>query len=242
MKKIVIIPAFNEEARIAAIIGKIHSIDNALEIAVIDDGSKDNTAHSASSAGAVALRLPFNMGYGVALQTGYKYAYENGYDIVIQLDADGQHDPKYIPDMIAALLKNSDDVIVGSRFKVKTGYRASLVRRMGIFFFGRIVSMIMMKKMTDPTSGYQAIRSRVLPFLISESFPNDYPDADLLIMLYYEGFKIEEFPMEMYSDPKNKSMHKGFFKNIYYVFKMLLSIFLVVISVKFFRNRRQICL
>ena len=241
MKKIVIIPAYNEEKRIADIIFKIKSIDKDITIAIIDDGSLDNTAEVSKTSGAIVLKLPFNMGYGNALQTGYKYAYENGYDIVLQMDGDGQHDPKYIPFMIETLTKNNTDVIIGSRFKNKSGYKTSFARIAGIKFFSLIVSIILKKKITDPTSGYQAIKARVLPFLVSEAFPYDYPDADLLIMLYYEGFKISEFGMQMHSDPKSKSMHKGILRNIYYIFKMLMSIFLIVISVKIFHNRRQKC-
>lgn len=236
MKKIVIIPAYNEEKRIAEIINNIKSIDKDLKIAVIDDGSSDNTALNAISAGAVVIKLPFNIGYGSALQTGYKYALENGFDIVVQMDGDGQHDPKYIPEMINTLIKNNVDVLIGSRFKVKTSYKTTFARRIGIILFSKIVSLIIKKRVTDATSGYQVIRATVLPFLVSESFPIDYPDADLLIMLNYEGFKIEEFPMKMHSDPKSKSMHKGFLKNIYYIFKMLMSIFLLVISIKFFKS------
>jgi glycosyltransferase involved in cell wall biosynthesis len=239
MKKIVIIPAFNEEKKIAGIISAIKSCDDELEIAVIDDGSSDNTYGAAKLAGASALRLPFNMGYGNALQTGYKYAYSKGFDIVLQMDGDGQHDPAYIPSMIKTLLEADLDVLIGSRFKQKSGYKTSFARKAGIVFFGLIVSAILKKRITDPTSGYQAIRSSVLPFLVSEAFPNDYPDADLLIMLHYEGFKVDEFAMQMKSDPKDKSMHKGILKNIYYIFKMLMSIFLIVISVKIFNRKKK---
>lgn len=242
MKKIVIIPVYNEEKRIAGIIGKIRAAVKTTDIAVVDDGSTDSTSDIAKSAGATVLKLPFNMGYGTALQTGYKYAYENGYDVLVQMDGDGQHNPDYIPQMLERLAKNGSDVIVGSRFKAKTGYKTSFARRAGIAFFSVIVSAIMKKRITDPTSGYQAIKSQVLPFLISESFPNDYPDADLLIMLYYEGFNVDEFAMNMQSDPKSKSMHRGMLKNIYYIFKMLMSIFLVVISIKISRGRRKKCL
>lgn len=237
MRKIIIIPAFNEEKRIAEIISRIKDLYSDLKIVIVDDGSSDNTSETSLNAGAVVLKLPFNMGYGNALQTGYKYAYENNYGLVLQMDGDGQHDPKYIPEMLDAIENNDADIIIGSRFKVKSNYKASFSRRAGIAFFSLIVSAILHKKITDPTSGYQAIRGSVLPFLISESFPNDYPDADLLIMLHYKGFKIEEMPMEMYANPKNKSMHKGFLRNIYYIFKMLMSIFLIVISIKIFNSR-----
>ncbi len=240
LKKLIIIPAYNEEKRISQIITKIKSIDDLiaknLTIAVIDDGSCDNTYMNAKNSGAIVLKHPFNMGYGSALQTGYKFAQENKFDVIVQMDGDGQHDPKYIPEMINLLTKNQNiDILIGSRFKNNTNYKTSLARKIGIIVFSKIVSLFIRKKITDATSGYKAIKSKVLPFLVSESFPTDYPDADLLIMLNYKGFNIEEFSMEMSSEPKSKSMHKGFLNNLYYIFKMFLSIFLTVISIKIFR-------
>lgn len=239
MKKIVIIPAFNEEKKIAGIICAIKSCCSDLDIVVVDDGSSDNTHGAAKLAGAISLKLPHNMGYGNALQAGYKYAYLQGYDIVLQMDGDGQHDPAYIPAMIKTLIENDIDVLIGSRFKEKSGYKTSFVRKAGILFFGLIVSAILKKRITDPTSGYQAIKSSVLPFLVSEAFPSDYPDADLIIMLHYEGFKVDEFAMKMKSDPRNKSMHKGIVTNIYYIFKMLMSIFLIIMSFKIFKGQKK---
>ena len=239
MKKAIIIPAFNEEKRIQKLISEIKLISEDYEIIVIDDGSNDNTANAALSAGAVVISHPFNLGYGSALQTGYKYALKNYFDIIVQMDADGQHDPKYIPQMIDILANQDIDVLIGSRFKNKTNYKTTLARKLGIKLFSAITSLIIKKKITDATSGYQAIKAKVLPFLVSEFFPSDYPDADLLIMLDYNGFKIEEFAMEMYPDSQNKSMHKGFLKNIYYIFKMLISIFLLIISINFFKKNNN---
>ncbi|MFA5090828.1 MAG: glycosyltransferase family 2 protein [Candidatus Omnitrophota bacterium] len=242
MKTIVIIPAYNEEARIGGVIRGIVGLDIGLDIVVVNDGSFDGTCGCAKTEGAAVLNHPINMGYGAALQTGYKYALENGYDIVVQMDGDGQHDPKYIPYMLDASSKEDVDVVIGSRFKQDSGYQAPVLRRLGMIFFGILVTLVTRRKTTDPTSGYQAIRRRVLPFLASEEFPCDYADADLLIMLYYNGFTTAEFPMQMYLNERGKSMHSGIPGNLYYVFKICLSIFLTVVRENLKRGRREKCL
>jgi len=242
MRKLAIIPAYNEETNIASVIKNIKKTDPELEIVVINDCSCDKTVICAKEAGVIVLNHPFQMGYGIAIQTGYKYALENKYDIIVQLDGDGQHDPKYIPEMIRILNGKATDVVIGSRFKKKTQYKTPIARRIGIIFFGFIASMITHKEITDPTSGYQVIDKKVLPFLVSEYFPCDFPDADFLIMLHYASFKIQEIPMEMYPSRSHKSMHRGIIKNLYYIFKMCLSITLTVVRGKVEIERRAGCL
>lgn len=230
-KVLISIPAYNEEANIATTVKNIKSATrrNNWDILVIDDGSKDKTYLEAKKCGTVVLRHPFNMGYGVAIQTGYKFALEEGYDILVQIDADGQHDPKYIKEMIKTLRREKLDVVIGSRFRKHTNYHASVTRRIGMILFSTIVSLVTKRKVTDSTSGYQVIDKKVLKFLCSDSFPCDYPDADLLIMLYFAGFKVDEIPMKMYENKTGKSMHGGIVKNFYYVLKMSLSIFTIVL-------------
>lgn len=225
------IPAYNEEKNIVSTIKKVKEAVGRRnwDILVINDGSKDNTAELAEGMKVNVVSHPFNMGYGVAIQTGYKYALENKHDALVQIDADGQHDPKYIDKMLEALNSFKADVIIGSRFKEKTGYKASFIRRAGMIFFSFIVVKVTGKNITDSTSGYQAIRSGVLPFLASDFFPCDYPDADLLIMLHFAGFKIVEIPMIMYESKTGKSMHGSIVKNFYYVAKMCLSIFTILL-------------
>jgi len=228
MRKLVIIPAFNEANDISNVVKNVSSVAPDADILVIDDNSIDNTAENAGKAGAIVVSHPTNFGYGVALQTGYKYAYKYKYDMVIQLDGDGQHHPRYIPSMIKMLDTKKADIIIGSRFKKNSGYKVPLARTIGMSLFGFLATIITRKRISDPTSGYQVIKSNVLPFLISDKFPCDFPDADLLIMYHYNGFAVREFPMEM--GPGNKiSMHYGFRRNLYYVFKMCLSILLTVI-------------
>jgi len=228
MKILVLIPAFNEEQRIGDVISKI-IINKKVDILVVNDGSNDNTALIVKKFGVFLVNHPYNLGYGVAIQTGYKFALENNYDLVVQMDADGQHDPKYIQEMVDVFVEKHLDVLVGSRFKNKTGYHASFTRRLGMYFFSILVGLVTKRKVTDSTSGYQVIGKQVLPFLCSDLFPCDYPDADLLIMLYFAGYKVEEIPMIMFESKTGKSMHGSIIKNIYYVLKMCLSIFTIML-------------
>ena len=181
-------------------------------------------------AGARVISHPYNLGYGVALQTGYKYALREGYEALVQMDGDGQHDPSYIPSLLNLIQRGDTDLVIGSRFletralgRDRLPYQASLLRRCGMWFFGAIASLIIRQKVTDPTSGYQAMNRRVLEWVSSDKFPWDYPDADVIIMLHRAGFKILEVPVQMYESVDKKSMHSGG-KPLYYVFKMFLSI------------------
>lgn len=230
-KVLILIPAYNEERNIVSTIASTKKVigKRKWNILVVNDGSKDKTAELAEGEGVGVLNHPFNMGYGVAIQTGYKYALENNYDALVQIDADGQHDPKYINKMLAALDSFKADVIIGSRFKERTGYKAPIIRRVGMIFFSFIVNLVTRKNITDSTSGYQAYRKEVFSFLTSDFFPCDYPDADLLIMLHFAGFKIAEIPMKMYENRTGKSMHGSIVKNFYYVVKMCLSIFTILL-------------
>ena len=192
-------------------------------IAVIDDGSTDDTAAAARRAGAHLLRLPFNMGYGAALQTGYKFALRDGYDCVVQLDGDGQHEPADIPALLGVIERGEADLALGSRFLAGTGYRPPLLRRLGMGLFRFLASDLTGVKLSDVTSGFQALNRDLLTFFAGDRYPVDYPDADVLVMLQRAGFRIKEVPVTMYENPRMSSMHSGL-RPIYYVFKMLLSI------------------
>ncbi len=223
----VIIPAYNEAGLIASTIKGIRKFTDA-DIIVVSDGSTDNTVNEARAAGALAIELPFNLGYGAALQTGFKYALRRGYEFAIQMDADGQHDPSSIKTLIDPVVNDEFDVAIGSRFSGGGGYRAPFVRRMGMYFFGFITSIITGRKITDPTSGFQALNKKVMEFYASEAYPVDYPDADVIIMLHRKGFRFKEVPVVMHNAAK-RSMHGGVVKPVYYIFKMLLSIFVTLL-------------
>lgn len=226
---IVIIPAYNEEKTIGKVVKEIKENISEAAIVVINDGSSDNTASVSSKAGAKVINLPFNMGYGAALQTGFKYALENNYNYAVQIDGDGQHDPQYIIDLLKVVQQGKADLAIGSRFLENVGYKAPLIRRLGMIFFGSIASLIIKQKVTDPTSGFQALNQKVIKFYASDYYPVDFPDADVIIMLHRIGLKIKEAPVKMHpSKDSKKSMHSGL-KPIYYIFKMLLSIMVTLL-------------
>ena len=228
MDTIVIIPAYNEGARIAEVVAGVRRVVADCHILVIDDGSRDATAAAARAAGATVLCHPFNMGYGVAIQTGYKYACARGYDYLVQIDGDGQHDPAFIPQLLQPVRSGQSDVALGSRFLTGGSYLPPLARRVGMAFFRKVVSLITGNRITDSTSGYQAFNRDVIRFFTGEVFPCDYPDADMLITLHLAGFSMCEVPVRMFANAEGKSMHSGI-SSLYYLFKMFLSIFVTVL-------------
>ena len=226
---IIIIPAYNEEGNLLSLIKNIRSKISGVDILIIDDGSADRTARVAEKAGALVASLPFNMGYGAALQTGFKYALMNRYRYVIQMDADGQHDPDSIRTLLEELKKEDADVVIGSRFMDgKELYKTHWTRRFGMILFGKIASMITGLLITDPTSGFQALNRDALRFYASKYYPVDYPDADVIIMLHRAGLRVREVPVTMHPRLEGESMHSGL-KPIYYIFKMFLSMFVTLL-------------
>lgn len=224
----IIIPAYNEAGRLALTIAGIRKFSGA-DIIVISDGSTDNTSAEAKGAGADVIELPFNLGYGAALQTGFKHALNKGYEYAVQMDADGQHDPSSIKTLIEPVLNNEVDIVIGSRFSGIGDYKATFIRRVGMYFFAIIASCITGKKITDPTSGFQALNRKVMEFYAGKAYPVDYPDADVIIMLYRKGIRFKEVPVLMHRGDAKKSMHGGFVKPLYYIFKMMLSIFVTLL-------------
>lgn len=229
---LIIIPAFNEETGISSVISDIRKQAPDFDILVINDGSSDKTAKAAREAGAIVLSHNFNMGYGVTIQTGYKFAYEKGYKYIIQIDGDGQHDPSFMSQLLEPVRKGDVDLALGSRFLWFDSYRPSFTRRLGILFFRKLVTVIIGREITDPTSGYQAFNRDVIKFFTTDIFPYDYPDADMLITLNLAGFRIREIPVRMFANPTGKTMHSGA-KPLYYMLKMCLSIFVTLL-----RNRQ----
>ena len=222
-KILVVIPALNEEEQIATVVQQVKGQVPEAQILVVNDGSSDRTEQRALAGGAKVISHPFNMGYGVALQTGYKYARKYGFDYVLQMDGDGQHNPQYLRALLTGLKEGKVDVVIGSRFLREGGYHVPLLRRMGMLLFGFIASRISGQKITDPTSGYQALGRRVIEFYTHDAFPGDYPDADVLVMLHRAGLRVQEVPVAMRPNSNGRSMHSGL-KPLYYIYKMLLSI------------------
>lgn len=225
---LIIIPAYNEEKSIFRVVSSVKEEYPDLTVVVIDDGSKDDTAQIAGRAGATVLRHPFNMGYGVTIQTGYKYALRNNYKYLVQIDGDGQHEIKDIGTLLENLADGSCDIVLGSRFLSPNGYKSLLCRHIGIFFFRNLLSLFSVK-ITDPTTGFQAMNRKVLKVFAQDSFPCDYPDADVIILLSKLNIRIKEVPVRMYNNYNSKSMHDNPFKALYYVFKMIFSMGLTLL-------------
>jgi glycosyltransferase involved in cell wall biosynthesis len=226
---IVIIPAYNEEKTIFRVVSSIKEEYHDFTIVVINDGSSDDTAKLAAKAGAIVLSHPFNMGHGTALQTGYKYALHNDYKYLVQIDGDGQHDTKDIGVLLKNLMDESCDIVLGSRYLSSIGYKSSLYRYVGTIFFSYILYLFSGKKITDTTTGFQAMTQEVLRVFVKDLFPFDYPDADVIILLSKLGIRTKEVSIRMYNKNEGKSMHANPIQVIYYVFKMILSMCLTLL-------------
>jgi len=222
---VLIIPAFNEADRLAGVIGAVHQADVKCQVVVIDDGSADDTARVAARCGATVVRHPFNMGYGAALQTGYKYALAHGASILVQMDADGQHDPREIPKLMAPVLAGELDLVVGSRFLGESDYRMGALRRLGRGLF-RSIARAGGLRVSDPTSGFQVMNHQVLDMYARDFFPTDYPDVDVLLTAFRTGLRVGEEHVRMSEGTRSSTLHGGM-RSVYYVYKMLLSIWSV---------------
>jgi glycosyltransferase involved in cell wall biosynthesis len=217
---LIVIPAFNEAGRVGDVVRDVRRHLPGADVVVVDDGSADTTSFEAQGAGATVLTLPVNLGYGGALQTGYKYAVREGYDVIGQIDADGQHRAEHFPGMLSELADPEVDVVIGSRFLDRDGHYTPPRAR---------------QRISDPTSGFQVLRAPVAQFFCSDVYPSDYPDADILIMLNRSGFSVREVPVQM-RPSAGESMHGGH-RSLYYVYKMLLSIFVTVLRPKAARQK-----
>lgn len=227
----VLVPARDEEGRIGPVVEGMCRLHGDAVVVVVDDGSSDHTAAEARRSGAEVLSHPFHMGYGAALQTGYKYALEQGFPLVLQMDADGQHPPAEARRLLDRIRRGDVDLVVGSRFLGRGDYRMPVLRRVGRRLFSWITSGMLGRRVSDPTSGFQALNERTLRFYRQDFYPYDYPDADILLRANYHGLRFDEVAVEMLPGVPGKSMHRGL-RPLYYVYKLLLSILLTWISGK----------
>jgi hypothetical protein len=220
-----IIPAYNEGGRIGEVLRRVRAAGFDGQVVVIDDGSKDGTGAEARAEGARVVAHPFNLGYGAALQTGYKAALDLDARYVVQMDADGQHDPENIALLLRPILNDQADVVVGSRFKDETGYQMGAVRSLGRRVFASIARLAGLR-VSDPTSGFQAMNRHVLELYAGDFFPADYPDVDVLLTAFRHGMRVAEESVRMSEGVRPSTMHGGL-GSFYYVYKMLLSIWAV---------------
>ncbi len=228
MKILIIVPAYNEEENIAYVIKEIRTHFKHGDILVVNDGSTDSTGHMAKESGVIVISHPCNMGIGVTMQTGYKYADLKGYNIAIQVDGDGQHPPDQIHWLLKPVIEGKADMVVGSRFLGEGDYVPSLARSIGIRIFSRVLSLITRERVTDPTSGFRAVNREVIRFF-AKNYPEDYPEAEAIMLLHKAGFSIIEVPARMKARVWGKSSI-NYFHAAYYMVKVLLAIFIDMIK------------
>ncbi len=226
-KTLVIIPALNEEASIARVIGLIRQHVPWADVAVINDGSSDRTGAIAEACGAVVLHLPHNVGIGAAMQTGFMFARQGGYEIAVQNDGDGQHDPAEIPLLVRSLLESGADVVIGSRYIEDRGYITPPARRFGIILLARVIALATRQPCTDPTSGFRASNRRAIQ-LCAGFYPHDYPEPEAVVLLHRAGLRLREIPVTMNPRYGGKSSITPLKSGLYMV-KVLLAILLDLI-------------
>ncbi len=223
---LILLPARNEAGRIGSLLVELRDRHPGVRILVVDDSSTDATVEVAQNAGATVVRLPFHLGYGAALQTGYRYAVEYGFEFVVQLDSDGQHRPADVEGLLACVRAGTCDLVVGSRFTRPDGsgggYEMGRVRSLGrrtLCTFARLGGL----QITDPTSGFQAMNRRVLELFTSNWYPCDYPDVDVLLLAHRRGLRLQEHPVDMAQSSRPSTLHSGWMP-VYYAYRMILSL------------------
>lgn len=231
---LVLIPAFNEEGAVAGVVAEVRSAVPGAPVLVVDDCSRDSTRSQARGAGAMVLALPHHLGLGGCVQAGYRLAYELGYDYVIRVDGDGQHDPRDIPTVLAALEKGDCEMVIGSRFVDDNGAHTSFVRAAGIMFFRAVLRPILGRPVRDPTSGYVGVNRTALE-LFSATFPLEYPEIEALVVLQRKRFRFVEVPCRFRPRRSGRSTITAV-KSLYYIIHVLLGVFVNVLK---FEGRRK---
>lgn len=245
---LVIIPAYNEEKNIAGLLSSLKVLQEtmAFDVLVINDASTDKTKEVVESYGFKVVSLVFNMGYGCGLQTGYKYATQNGYKYIIQMDADGQHDPCNIEPMIKALTSPDEngetpDIVIGSRFLPGAKkYHCGKVRRMAMKMFSYQIKQATKVKITDPTSGLQGLSRKAFAYYQGYNhFDERYPDANMIMQMLLLGFKVVEIPATMHMRASGVGMHSGL-KPFLYMIRMFFCIIAIEIRFRIFHVDRDV--
>jgi glycosyltransferase involved in cell wall biosynthesis len=235
---LIVVPAFNEEAAIARVVREIRETNPGLPVLVVDDCSLDSTAIVARQAGARVLQLPHHLGLGGAVQAGYKLAFELGYEYVIRVDGDGQHDPRYIPKIYEALRSSGCEMVIASRYVDGGGNHTSLARGLGIRFFRAVLRVILGKPVHDPTSGFVGVNRTALQ-VFGKSFPLEYPEIETLVVLQRKAFRFLEVPCVMRDRMAGRSSITVF-KSFYYIAHVLLGVFVNVLRYDGKRRRLRL--
>ncbi|MHB9146759.1 MAG: glycosyltransferase family 2 protein [Symbiobacteriia bacterium] len=217
-----VVPAYNEAASIGGVVAEIREALPGFDVLVVSDGSADETAAIARTAGAMVVELPQNLGIGGAVQTGYLYAARHGYAGVVQIDGDGQHDPRELPRLKALVDSGAADLAVGSRYLADTGYEAVWARRFGSWLLAALVEVVIGQRVTDPTSGFRAAGPRAVA-LFAREYPVDYPEVETLVLLWRSGLRIAELPVSMRARGGGRSSITAW-KSIDYMIKVSLAV------------------
>lgn len=223
MRKLIIIPAYNESENLINLVTEIKSKAPGYDYIIINDGSTDDTAEVCHKANLNVVNLPLNLGIGGAVQTGYLYAYQNNYDIAIQIDGDGQHDPAYLDQLIEPIINKSADFTIGSRYINKEGFQSSTIRRAGIWWLNGIIRVLTSRKITDATSGFRAVNRDIIKLFV-KYYPYDYPEPETITDICRHSFTLQEVPVIMRERAVGKSSIR-FLKTIYYMIKVTLAVF-----------------
>lgn len=226
MKKLIIIPAYNESACIEATVRDIMEKAPDFDYIIINDCSTDNTKEICEKNGFNVVNLPVNLGIGGAVRTGYRYALEHGYDYVLQVDGDGQHNPQFLNEMEAYLNAHHADMVIGSRFIKNEGFRSSWIRRIGIGYFTWLIKICTGKTITDPTSGFRLLGKKTIE-LFAERYPNDYPEPESIIIALNHNCNIEEFPVVM-RERQGGVSSITMARSVYYMVKVTVAILIEV--------------
>ena len=222
MKKLVIIPAYNESSNILNTVRDIQKSAPDFDYIVINDCSTDDTLEILKSNKLNYISLPVNLGIGGAVQTGYKYALENNYDVAVQVDGDGQHDPVYLSELLKKMININADMVIGSRFIENQGFQSTFMRRIGIVYFTKLIKLLTGTTITDPTSGFRMANREVIKMFASQ-YPKDYPEPESIVTLLKAGKKVVEVPVQMKARQGGESSIK-LANSVYYMIKVSLAI------------------
>ncbi|MCR5291585.1 MAG: glycosyltransferase family 2 protein [Eubacterium sp.] len=223
MKKLAIIPAFNEAGNIENVIKDLKENAPDFDFIVINDCSGDGTDDILRKIGCNYLNLPINLGIGGCVQTGMKWSYRNNYDLTVQFDGDGQHDAKYLNLLVEEMQKSGSDMVIGSRFIEKEGFQSYMIRRAGIKYFTILIKLLTGKKITDPTSGMRLMNRNLVKEYI-DFYPKDYPEPESAVIALSKGYSISEIPVIMHERNEGKSsinLKAGFYYMIKVTFAMI---------------------
>ena len=224
VRKLAIIPAYNEQDTVVELCREVRGKAPDYDIIVINDHSSDETLARCKAAGIHVLDHSVNLGIGGAMQSGYRYAAANGYDIAVQVDGDGQHDPEFLEAMLTKLTETDADMVIGSRFLECKGYQSTVVRRWGIRYFSGLIRLLTRRRVTDPTSGYRMVRGDLISSL-AQDYPQDYPEPESVVRMLRQGRKVVEVPVKMRERQGGTSSISAR-NSVYYIIKVTMAIML----------------